>query len=239
MAVTRCRTVARDVTRRGGTGRPLRRRIHRGLRGGNYNAKARRGVHGRGGQVQAFSYGPLEFNVNRALILAANRRKYRRSGAGPIRTGSAVHRDRPGSCGAMRPVAADPLATLTLPGHPRAADRRQSRAAHALKYGKDVRAIVLDLEDTLRVMTPRRPDPGNERKPAPGLLPLERPQPAADAAPLALVSAAVSNSEARLLPSRKRGKTARQEPRPPATGRLLDDGREIVADSCNDAGTGV
>jgi hypothetical protein len=109
---------------------------------------------GRGGPLQVFTYGPLEFNVNRALVLAGNRARYRPercrpdpSWIGPFIDIDPAYVDR---CDSSKPIL---FATLTLPGHPRELlIDGNHRAAHALKYGKDVRVIVLDLPDTLRVL---------------------------------------------------------------------------------------
>ena len=111
-------------------------------------------MRGRGAPLQCFTYGPLEFNVNRALMLAGNRKKYRPerrrpdpAWIGPFIDIDPAHVDR---CDLSRPIL---FATLTLPGHPRELlIDGNHRAAHALKTGKDVRAVVLDLEDTLRVL---------------------------------------------------------------------------------------
>jgi hypothetical protein len=113
------------------------------------------GGRGRGGLVQAFTYGPLEFNVNRATMLSGNRKKYRPERRrpepdwiGPFIDIDPEHVER---CDPSRPIL---FATLTMPGHPRELlIDGNHRAAHALKYGKEVRAIVLDLEDTLRVVS--------------------------------------------------------------------------------------
>jgi hypothetical protein len=43
----------------------------------------------RGNPVQYFTYGPLEFDVSRAIVLASNRRKYRAEVCTRHRTGSA------------------------------------------------------------------------------------------------------------------------------------------------------
>ena len=109
----------------------------------------------RGGPVQGFTYGPLEFHINRALLLAGNRKKYRPERRrpephwiGPFIEIDPRHVER---CDPSRPIL---FATLALPGHPRELlIDGNHRAAHALKYGKEVRAIVLDLEDTLRIVT--------------------------------------------------------------------------------------
>jgi hypothetical protein len=113
------------------------------------------GPPGRGGRIQVFSYGPLDFNVNRALLLAADRRKYRPERrrpephwVGPFIEIDPAHVER---CDPSRPIL---FVTLAIPGRPRELlIDGNHRAAHALKYGKEVRAIVLDLEDTLRVVS--------------------------------------------------------------------------------------
>jgi len=112
------------------------------------------GRPGRGGPLQTFSYGPLEFHVNRALLLAGNRKKYRPERRRPdpewIGAGIDIDPAHVERCDPSRPIL---FATLTLPGHPRELlIDGNHRAAHALKHGHDVRAIVLDLEDTLRVL---------------------------------------------------------------------------------------
>jgi hypothetical protein len=105
--------------------------------------------------VQYFDYGPLQFNINRAMLLAANRKKYRPevrqpspNWIGPYIEIDEAHVDR---CGPGQPVL---FATFPLPGHPRhLLIDGNHRVAHALKQSKSVRAVVLDLEDTLRVLT--------------------------------------------------------------------------------------
>jgi hypothetical protein len=105
--------------------------------------------------IQVFTYGPLEFNVSRGLLLASNRRKYqaqlcqpRPGWIGPFITIDEDHVER---CAPTEPVL---FATLALPGHPRQLlIDGNHRVAHALRYNKPVSAIVLDLEDTLKIVT--------------------------------------------------------------------------------------
>lgn len=105
--------------------------------------------------VQLFDYGPLRFNVNRAGMLASNRKKYRPetrppspAWIGPFIEIDDAHVER---CDPSQPVL---FATLALPGHPRELlIDGNHRVAHALRHGKMVRVIVLDLEDTLKVVS--------------------------------------------------------------------------------------
>ncbi len=105
--------------------------------------------------VQFFDYGPLQFNINRAALLAANRTKYRPEmrqpspeWIGPHIEVDEAYAER---CGSGKPVI---FATFPLPGHPRELlIDGNHRVVHALRHHKAVRAIVLDLEDTLRVLT--------------------------------------------------------------------------------------
>src|SRR5690242_12591985 len=113
-------------------------------------SRFRTGLPGRarGNPVQYFTYGPLEFNVSRALVLAADRRKYRPEACRPspdwIGPGIALDDEYVDHCPPSQPVV---FATLVLPGHPRQLlIDGNHRVAHALKHGKTVRAVVLDLE---------------------------------------------------------------------------------------------
>jgi hypothetical protein len=108
----------------------------------------------RGNAVQYFTYGPLEFNVSRALVLAADRRKYRPETCRPspdwIGPGIAIDDEYVDRCPLNQPVV---FATLVLPGHPRQLlIDGNHRVAQALRNQKLVKAVVLDLEDTLKVM---------------------------------------------------------------------------------------
>jgi hypothetical protein len=107
-----------------------------------------------GRPIQFFDYGPLRFNVNRAAVLAANRKKYRPEPrqASPAWIGSLIEIDEGHveRCDPSQPVL---FATLALPGHPRELlIDGNHRVVHALRHGKQVRALVLDLEDTLQVV---------------------------------------------------------------------------------------
>jgi hypothetical protein len=109
----------------------------------------------RSNAVQYFRYGPLEFNVNRAAILAANRKKYhpqlRRPDPEWIGPGIDIDPRHVGRADGTRPVI---FVTFPLPGHPPALlIDGNHRVARALNQGKDVRAVVLDLEDTLRIVS--------------------------------------------------------------------------------------
>jgi hypothetical protein len=105
--------------------------------------------------VQYFTYGPLEFNVSRAMMLAADRRKYRPETCRPSPDWVGPHIDiderHVGRCAPAQPVI---FATLTLPGHPRQLlIDGNHRVVYALEHGQTVQAVVLDLTDTLRVVT--------------------------------------------------------------------------------------
>ena len=110
---------------------------------------------GRGNAVQYFTYGPLEFNVSRAMMLAADRRKYRPETCRPSPDWVGPHIDideeHVGRSAPNQPVI---FATLALPGHPpRLLIDGNHRMRHALEQQKTVQAVVLDLADTLRVVT--------------------------------------------------------------------------------------
>jgi hypothetical protein len=117
------------------------------------------GGRGRARPVQYFDYGPLQFNINRATLLAANRAKYRPETRQPtpdwIGPGIEIDAAHVGHCDPRRPVL---FATFALPGHPRELlIDGNHRVAYALKYRQAVRAVVLDLEDTLKVLTGPEP----------------------------------------------------------------------------------
>ena len=116
--------------------------------------KTRRPARHDGSFIQVFTYGPLEFNVSRALMLASDRRKYRPQTCrpqpewiGPLIALDDRHVER---CDPSRPVL---FATLALPGHPRQLlIDGNHRVAHALRHDRPISAVVLDLEDTLKVV---------------------------------------------------------------------------------------
>ena len=112
------------------------------------------GGRGRARPVQYFDYGPLQFNINRATLLAANRAKYRPETRQPtpdwIGPGIEIDAAHVGHCDPRRPVL---FATFALPGHPRELlIDGNHRVLKALRHRLEVWAIHLDLADTLKVM---------------------------------------------------------------------------------------
>jgi hypothetical protein len=105
--------------------------------------------------VQFFDYGPWRFNINEAIALARNRRKYlpelRRptpDWIGPfidIDFGHVEHTDP------HQPVI---FATVVRYGRPeRLLIDGNHRAVKALREQREVPVVTLDLEDTLKVLT--------------------------------------------------------------------------------------
>src|SRR5579884_3544661 len=106
------------------------------------------------GQFQYFTYGPLEFNITRAHLLAANRRKYqphwRQPSMDMVGPDTDIDPAQVERAEIGKPVL---FATLALEGHPpELLIDGNHRVLKALRQGKRVRAILLDLEDTLRVV---------------------------------------------------------------------------------------
>jgi hypothetical protein len=105
--------------------------------------------------VQVFTYGPWEFNVNKAAALAVNTRKYRAQARWPEREWIGPNIEiNPGhiaDADLSKPVI---FATVVRHGHawPLLIDGNH-RVARALATGVRVSAIVLDLEDTLKILS--------------------------------------------------------------------------------------
>jgi hypothetical protein len=112
----------------------------------------REGMAGPAGEV--FTLGPWEFNVSRARLLAADRRKYRPRTCrpGPDWVGPNIDIDprQVERSDLRKPVL---FATVVWHGRPeRVLIDGNHRAVKALRHQVDVRAITLDLEDTLKVL---------------------------------------------------------------------------------------
>jgi hypothetical protein len=109
---------------------------------------------GHGEPVQLFTWGPFDFHVNRALGLAANADKYQPRRCRPSRAwvGRDVHIDEEHveASDTTRPVL---FATIIQDGRPSALlIDGNHRVLKALRHRGEVRAIHLDLADTLAVM---------------------------------------------------------------------------------------
>ena len=109
--------------------------------------------------MQYFTYGPLEFNVNRALVLAANPKKYRpearRPTADMVGPHIEVNERAIEQSDVGKPVV---FVTLVMEGEPwQLLIDGNHRVLKALRQQTDIKAVVLDLEDTLKVM--RGPEP--------------------------------------------------------------------------------
>ncbi len=107
---------------------------------------------GKGGRVQVFTYGPLEFNVTRAAELA---RKYtpRQRQPHPEMVGPniEINPEQVEQSDLGQPVL---FATLVMDGHPwELLIDGNHRVLKALRHQCPVRAIVLDLKDTLKVLS--------------------------------------------------------------------------------------
>jgi hypothetical protein len=114
---------------------------------------------GKGGAVQYFTYGPLEFNVNRAQVLAANAKKYRPECRRPAGDMVGPHIEVSAhyveQSDLSKPVI---FVTLVMEGESwQLLIDGNHRVLKALRHQTDIKAIVLDLEDTLKIM--RGPEP--------------------------------------------------------------------------------
>src|SRR3954469_1181551 len=107
------------------------------------------------GAVQFFTYGPWEFNVSRALALAANARKYRPQMRRPtpdwvgpnidINEAEVEHSDL------RQPVL---FATVVLDGQPwPLLIDGNHRVVKAVRHQAQVPVVTLDLGDTLKVLS--------------------------------------------------------------------------------------
>jgi hypothetical protein len=104
--------------------------------------------------VQFFTYGPWEFNINKAAVLAANAQKYRpelrwpeRQWIGPF---IEVHPDAIADADVSKPVI---FATVIRNGHAwELLIDGNHRVAKALVHGVHIPVVVLDLHDTLQVL---------------------------------------------------------------------------------------
>src|SRR5438067_1876012 len=104
--------------------------------------------------VQFFTYGPLEFNVNKAVGLAADAAKYppqthwpAREWVGPYIDIDEGHIER---ADLAKPVI---FATFIRDGYPsRVLIDGNHRVLKALNHRLPVSAVVLDLEDTFKIM---------------------------------------------------------------------------------------
>jgi len=108
----------------------------------------------KGGAVQYFTYGPLEFNVNRALVLAANRRKYqpeiRRPAGDMVGPHIEVDEHYVDKSDLSKPVL---FVTLVMDGQPwQLLIDGNHRVLKALRHQTTIKAVVLDLEDTFTIM---------------------------------------------------------------------------------------
>jgi len=118
---------------------------------------------GPGRPVQVFTYGPFEFNINRALALAADAGKYRPEPRWPTPgwIDPRIEIDERHVAGADlgKPVL---FATLVTDGRPwPLLIDGNHRALKALRQRVPVQAVQLDLADTLKVL--RGPAPLVER----------------------------------------------------------------------------
>jgi hypothetical protein len=109
---------------------------------------------GPGGPVQWFAYGPLEFNVNRALALAANAGKYRPEPRWPEPqwVGPYIEIDprHVEEADLGRPVL---FATVITDGQPwPLLIDGNHRVLKALRHRVQVQTVQLDLGDTLKVV---------------------------------------------------------------------------------------
>jgi hypothetical protein len=109
---------------------------------------------GHGEPVQLFTWGAFDFHVNEALTLAANAAKYQPRRCRPARAwvGRDVHIDEEHveASDTSRPVL---FATIIRDGRPASLlIDGNHRVLKALRHRDEVRAIHLDLADTLAVM---------------------------------------------------------------------------------------
>jgi len=118
-------------------------------------AKRKPRRHAGGGAVQFFTCGPLRFNINKALALAANRSKYQPEMRRPtpqwigpfidIDPGYVEHSD------VSKPVI---FATIIQQGQPwPLLIDGNHRAVQAMRHAREVPIVTLDLEDTLKVLS--------------------------------------------------------------------------------------
>ena len=111
-------------------------------------------VRPRGGVVQYFEYGPFRFNVNKAIALAADRRKYpllmRRPSPDWIGPGIEIDAHHVDDADLTQQVI---FATLVQNGQswPLLIDGNH-RVAKALRQQAPIPVVTLDLADTLKVM---------------------------------------------------------------------------------------
>jgi hypothetical protein len=120
--------------------------------------KGTAGPFDRRGAIQFFAFGPWEFNVTRAQILARNMCKYRVEQCRPapdwVGPNIELNEGHVERCDPHRPVL---FATVIHEGRPwRLLIDGNHRVARALRRQEEVSRIVLDLEDTLKVL--RGPD---------------------------------------------------------------------------------
>lgn len=104
--------------------------------------------------IQYFAYGPWEFNIRKAQILAADCRKYKPTMCQPspawVGPGIQVDHDHVGRTDPSRPLI---FATIVKDGQagPLLIDGHH-RVLNALNRQRTVRAITLSLADTLKVL---------------------------------------------------------------------------------------
>ncbi len=106
---------------------------------------------GKGGTVQLFTYGPLEFDVTRAAELA---KKYTRRPRQPqemVGPNIEINPEHVEQSDPGQPVL---FATLVMDGHPwELLIDGNHRILKALRYHSPVQAVVLELKGTLKVLS--------------------------------------------------------------------------------------
>lgn len=111
--------------------------------------------HRTGRGVQFFDYGPWRFNINKAMALASNHRKYqpeiRRPTPDWIGPFIDIDRGHVAHAESHQPVI---FATVVRYGRPeRLLIDGNHRVLHALRDQAEVPVVTLDLEDTLKILT--------------------------------------------------------------------------------------
>jgi hypothetical protein len=104
---------------------------------------------------QYFSYGPLQFHIGAASRLAANRAKYKPSRRRPRRDwlveNISINPSQVDRCELDRPVL---MASIVLDGAPlQFVIDGNHRVMRALRDGVEIEVIVLDYDDTLKVVS--------------------------------------------------------------------------------------
>ena len=109
---------------------------------------------GRGSPTQYFTYGPLEFNITKALALAANSGKYKPESRFPSRDWIGpfidINEGYVEKSDLGKPVI---FATVVMDGFPwQLLIDGNHRVAKALNHRTEVQVVTLDLEDTLKIL---------------------------------------------------------------------------------------